>query len=152
MNSEDDRRLFDEAMRGVTPLPRTNRAVLERRKRKRVIVHARRAAGPHTTAASRALRELARGALRIEAELDLHGKSAAEAERLLAEFVVQARAYGIGCVRIVHGRGVRSGPGGPVLKSLVQRWLAASDDVLGFTAARPRDGGDGAVYALLGRR
>ena len=54
-------------------------------------------------------------------------------------------------VRIVHGKGLGSGPRGPVLKGAVNVWLRNSAAVLAFSSARPVDGGTGALYVLLGR-
>jgi DNA-nicking Smr family endonuclease len=52
-------------------------------------------------------------------------------------------------VRIIHGKGYRSGARGPVLKTAVDSWLRRHTDVMAFTSARPIDGGTGAVYVLL---
>ncbi len=100
----------------------------------------------------RTFRQLRRGRFRIDAEVDLHGRTAAQARVLLREFIVAASNRGLGCIRVVHGKGLRSGPDGPVLKTLVQRWLVRWDEVLAFVSARARDGGSGAVYVLLRRR
>jgi len=51
----------------------------------------------------------------------------------------------------VHGKGLRSGPRGPVLKHAVNTWLRKVDAVLAFASAPRRDGGTGAVYVLLRR-
>lgn len=95
------------------------------------------------------LRRLKRGQYRIEDELDLHGLNQAAARDLLADFIAAGRANGLRCVRIVHGKGHRSGSRGPVLKSAVNEWLRRLPDVVAFTSARPLDGGTGAVYVLL---
>jgi DNA-nicking Smr family endonuclease len=52
-------------------------------------------------------------------------------------------------VRVIHGKGLRSGPGGPVLKHVVDHWLRKIENVAAFASARPVDGGTGAVYVLL---
>ena len=52
----------------------------------------------------------------------------------------------------MHGKGLRSGPAGPVLKNSVQHWLSQWDEVLAFVSAQPRDGGSGALYVLLKHR
>ena len=52
-------------------------------------------------------------------------------------------------MRIVHGKGYRSGARGPVLKSAVNLWLRRHLDVMAFMSARAIDGGTGAVYVLL---
>jgi DNA-nicking Smr family endonuclease len=49
----------------------------------------------------------------------------------------------------VHGKGLRSGAKGPVLRELVNRTLHRYAPVLAFTSARQVDGGTGAVYVLL---
>jgi DNA-nicking Smr family endonuclease len=56
------------------------------------------------------------------------------------------------CVRVIHGKGRRSGPRGPVLKNVVNQWLQRNGDVLAFGSARSIDGGSGAVYVLLRTR
>jgi DNA-nicking Smr family endonuclease len=95
------------------------------------------------------LRKLKRGQYRITAELDLHGMNARTAQQELSIFIKQAKAADARCVRIVHGKGLRSSNRGPVIKPLVGSWLRRSQDVLAFCSARPVDGGTGAVYVLL---
>jgi DNA-nicking Smr family endonuclease len=94
-------------------------------------------------------RRLCRGGYKIEDEIDLHGLRRDEARRALDQFLKNSLARYVGCVRIVHGQGFRSGPGGPVLKANVQDWLAERDEVLAFVSAAPRHGGSGALDVLL---
>jgi DNA-nicking Smr family endonuclease len=95
------------------------------------------------------LRRLRRGLCPIEEELDLHGLSQAAARDNLAQFLAQSRDAGRRCVKIIHGKGYRSGARGPILKIAVNSWLRRHADVMAFTSARPIDGGTGAVYVLL---
>ena len=95
------------------------------------------------------LRHLRRGRYPVEDELDLHGLSQSAARDHLAEFIAASSHAGLRCVRIVHGKGYRSGARGPVLKIGVNTWLRRHADVLAFTSARVIDGGTGAVYVLL---
>ena len=95
------------------------------------------------------LRDLKRGRFRIQDELDLHGLTAREAKPVLLAFMAEVIARDLRCVRIVHGKGLRSGPAGPVLKTRLNRWLPQWDRVVAFTSAPGRDGGTGAVYVLL---
>ncbi|MGO9987473.1 MAG: Smr/MutS family protein [Steroidobacteraceae bacterium] len=95
------------------------------------------------------LRRLRRGLYPIEDELDLHGLSQAEARDRLAEFIAFHRNAGHRCLRIIHGKGYRSGARGPILKIAVNSWLRRLGDVVAFTSARGIDGGTGAVYVLL---
>jgi DNA-nicking Smr family endonuclease len=97
------------------------------------------------------LRKLKRGQFAVEAEIDLHGLSRHAAHDALRQFLNDCIVRGLRCVRIIHGKGLRSGPGGPVLKHVVDHWLRKIDDVVAFASARPVDGGTGAVYALLSR-
>lgn len=95
------------------------------------------------------LRKLRRGQFSIEAELDLHGLTAAEAREALAGFL---NARPGRCVRIIHGKGNSSAGRLPVLKGKVNHWLRQRQEVLAFCSARPVDGGTGALYVLLGRK
>jgi DNA-nicking Smr family endonuclease len=95
------------------------------------------------------LRRLRRGLFPIEDELDLHGLNQAAARDNLAEFIAANRRAGHRCVRIIHGKGYRSGARGPILKIAVNSWLRRHSDVMAFTSARTIDGGTGAVYVLL---
>jgi|SRR5579871_133011 len=95
------------------------------------------------------MRKLRRGFFAIDDELDLHGLNQAAARDLLGEFIANQRAAGHRCVRIIHGKGYRSGARGPILKILVNGWLKRHLDVLAFCSAREIDGGTGAVYVLL---
>ena len=98
---------------------------------------------------SRLLKKLRRGQLSVGAELDLHGKTVAESQKALSCFLEECGTLSIRCVRIIHGKGLGSPDGIPVIKSKLARWLKLRDDVVAFSSARPIDGGTGAVYVLL---
>ena len=99
----------------------------------------------------RTMRKLARGRFSVQAEIDLHGMTVAEAKPRLADFIDYSANSGHLCVRVVHGKGLGSGHSGPVLKNAVNRWLRQWDSVLAFVSTRQVDGGTGAVYVLLER-
>lgn len=100
---------------------------------------------------------LKRGELSAQEELDLHGCDLRQAEALVRAFLHDAVRAGLGCVRVIHGKG-RGGSdyvdsrGVPVLKNLVDRLLRQRADVLAFHSAPPAQGGTGAVIVLLARR
>jgi DNA-nicking Smr family endonuclease len=94
-------------------------------------------------------RRLRRGTYRMDAELDLHGMRADEAKLAIVRFLAECRDRGARCVRIVHGKGLRSKGEGPVLKQRLDGWLRRRRDVLAFCSARREHGGTGAVYVLL---
>jgi DNA-nicking Smr family endonuclease len=98
------------------------------------------------------LRKLRRGHFSVDAELDLHGMIVAEARAALSQFLSECLSGGDRCVRIIHGKGLSSPSGKPVLKSRLNGWLQRCDEVLAFCSARPVDGGTGAVYVLLRNR
>lgn len=99
----------------------------------------------------RTLRKLQRGGFSVQAEIDLHGMTLAEAKPRLSDFIEYNASQGKCCVRVVHGKGLGSGDRGPVLKNAVNRWLRTWDNVLAFVSTRQVDGGTGAVYVLLQR-
>ena len=96
-----------------------------------------------------ALRKLKRGGWVVQAELDLHGLRSDEARLALAEFLAACARNDCRCVRIVHGKGLRSKYREPVLKHKLRHWLMQREDVLAFCQARPADGGSGAAIVLL---
>jgi DNA-nicking Smr family endonuclease len=95
------------------------------------------------------LRDLRRGRWVVQAYLDLHGMNRDEARHHVALFLAECHAHGQRCLRIVHGKGLGSPGREPVLKKLVQGWLAQRKEVLAFCQARPADGGAGAVVVLI---
>ncbi len=97
------------------------------------------------------MRKLRRGQFSPRAELDLHGLRSEDARVIVAEFLYGAQQRNYRCVRIIHGKGLGSGPKGPVIKQKLGGWLRQRKDVLAFCSARPVDGGSGALYVLLGK-
>jgi DNA-nicking Smr family endonuclease len=95
------------------------------------------------------LRRLRRGHWVVEASLDLHGMNRSEAAAAVREFLRACRARRLGCVRIVHGKGLGSRNREPVLKAKVYHWLKLRDEVLAFSQAPAAHGGAGAVLVLL---
>lgn len=97
------------------------------------------------------MRKLRRGQYAIEAQLDLHGCTVAQARVQLDGFLRQMQASGKRVVRVIHGKGNSSAGKMPVIKGKVNVWLRQKDNVMAFCSAIPRDGGTGAVYVLLRR-
>lgn len=102
----------------------------------------------------RLLTRLRRGEFAVQAHIDLHGMIQADAKTALEAFVVDSVRKGLRAVLVVHGRGLRSPGGTPVLKHAAAQWLShghMGGYVLAFATARPADGGAGAMYVLLRR-
>ena len=84
--------------------------------------------------------------------LDLHGYTGDEVNETLDAFLAEAFQRDWKCVKVIHGRGLRSVKG-PVLKDAVVRRLVGRyrKQVIAFVSARQCDGGLGAMYVLLRR-
>jgi DNA-nicking Smr family endonuclease len=95
------------------------------------------------------VRRLRNGHWSVRYELDLHGYTGDEARTEFVAFLNRARRDGERCVRIIHGKGLRSSTGEPVLKQKVRHWLTQRDEILAFVEAAPAQGGSGAVVVLL---
>lgn len=100
---------------------------------------------------STVFRKLRRGHYVVAASLDLHGMTVAEAKPEVVRFLDEAHARDQRCIKIIHGKGLRSRHRGPVLKNKLAVWLKRRKDVLAYVSAPQRDGGTGAVYVLLRR-
>lgn len=97
----------------------------------------------------RLLKQLRRGHFSIRSEIDLHQMTVAVAREAIKLFLADALAHDEFCVRIVHGKGLRSATRGPVVKRMTEQVLRRRDDVLAFASALPVQGGTGAVLVLL---
>lgn len=101
-----------------------------------------------------------RGKLSPEARLDLHGKTMAEAQPALRDFIFRAHGDGKRLVLVITGKGKHRDDGGPipvpygVLKHQVPQWLAMAPlraMVLQVSEAHLKHGGGGAYYIYLRR-
>ena len=97
------------------------------------------------------LRKLRSGAIGVQGEIDLHGLTGEQATRALQEFMSEAIEHHARCVRVIHGKGLRSNERLPVLKNLVSNLLRRMPAVMAFASAKQNDGGTGATYVLLRR-
>lgn len=102
----------------------------------------------------RLVSRLRHGEFAVQAHIDLHGMIQSDAKVALEQFIVESVRKGLRAVLVVHGRGLRSPGGTPVLKHAAAQWLShglMGGYVLAFSSARPSDGGAGAMYVLLRR-
>jgi DNA-nicking Smr family endonuclease len=100
-------------------------------------------------------KDLKEGRCPIQAHLDLHGYTLAEAQSELSISIPRFSSLGYKAILIIHGRGLRSPDGIPVLKEALGRLLLRSSIrkyILAFATAQPFDGGAGACYVLLRSR
>lgn len=96
------------------------------------------------------LRQMKKGVIRVDRQLDLHGLTREEALEALPSFVRNARAHGEKAVLIITGKGYNS-PGEPVLQQAVAAWLrdAGKEFVVEFAPAPREMGGSGALVLFL---
>jgi DNA-nicking Smr family endonuclease len=96
------------------------------------------------------LRQLKRGIIQLDRQLDLHGLTREEALESLAPFLQSARLAGERGVLVITGKGTHSAEG-PVLQQVVAAWLRDQGrDLIVEYAPAPREmGGGGALVIFL---
>ena len=96
---------------------------------------------------------LARGRQTIDARLDLHGKTQAQAHAALMRFLRRAQADGATFVLVITGKGSDENARG-VLRRQVPLWLKLPEFavyVSAFEEAHVSHGGEGALYVRVRR-
>jgi len=173
--SEEERALWRGVARSVRPLRKSPRRVAEDPQPAPVVparpvpkgkvltaVASSRAATPATppplaSFARREKQQLARGRTAIDARIDLHGKTQAQAHAALVGFLHRAQQDGAKFALVVTGKGSRAADGASergVLRRQVPLWLQLPDlrdIVVGFEEAHVGHGGEGALYVRLRR-
>ena len=96
----------------------------------------------------RTMQKLKRGRFQAGRQLDLHNMTIEAGHRALLEFIADAQSRTLECVRVIHGKGLRS-ENGPRLKLMTRQVLRDHPRVLAFTACKQADGGSGAMDVLL---
>lgn len=170
--TDEDLRIFREAMRDVTPL--THSKILRespspafRRRQTTTEPHERpvfefsdyEILEPVSTEATiefarsgvqyKTLRKMRQGEYNVDAVLDLHGRTTDEARQVLSHFLLNCQEQAIRHVLIIHGKGRDCHK--PVLKNKLNHWLRQTEQVLAFCSASAKDGRSGALYVLLRR-
>jgi DNA-nicking Smr family endonuclease len=102
-----------------------------------------------TTLERRVEKNLRQGEIELQARIDLHGMTQAEAHAALARFMAAAVKAGKRNLLIITGKG-RGNAG--VLKTNLPHWLQTlpeAPQILALRPAAPKHGGDGAFYVVL---
>ena len=104
---------------------------------------------PEKRAVPRRMKQLERGQLLPEDELDLHGLTVAEATAKVPFFLQNAIFQGFSTVILITGKGLHS-EGDPVLRSAMERLLnEKKEQVVEWGVAPRRYGGEGALVVFL---
>lgn len=95
------------------------------------------------------LKKMRRKTWQVQAELDLHGMTADEADIASQHFLIKSQQQGLQRLRIIHGKGLSSPNQEPVLKKRIYHWLMNEPLVLAFTHPIATQGGSGVVLILI---
>jgi len=102
-------------------------------------------------AVPRRIKQVSRGLLKPQAELDLHGMTADEAMSKVRFFLEDSSFRGLQTLLIITGKGLHSSDG-PVLRLAVEKLLAQMHElVIEWGSAPRRYGGAGALVVFLRR-
>lgn len=171
-SAPDERTLFMQAMRGVTPLQSTPTITKPVQKDPNAAFRRAAAQGAeesvsvvlsdmqallnpvdgeafltykNPTLPNKTFEQLRQGKLRWYDVVDLHSANIDEARTVVVSLIERAQKEGETVVKIVHGKG------DALIKTCVNGWLKQINTVLAFVSAPPKDGGTGAVLVLLKR-
>ena len=168
--SQDERVLWGSVTRSIAPLregaspePEAEMAEAVRpapAKRAPAPEPAKPAPPPLAPLGRRLRMQVARGKQAIDARLDLHGLTQAQAHSALLHFLRTASARGAKLVLVITGKGAKNlGARGDgergVLRRQVPQWLTLPEFralVIGFEDAHVAHGGEGALYVRLRRQ
>lgn len=166
--SEEDKAIFKQAMKDVTPLVATDKHYHYPKKRINTIaltppnrqlnssseiplppiqvesIEADIILSYKTAALSdKQFKKLKLGKMPYHSKLDLHQLTLEQAHASIIQFLSRCRRANHTCCLIIHGKG--SGK----IKGLIQHLLPNLSYVKAFHSAIPNNGGSGAVYVLL---
>ena len=97
--------------------------------------------------------KLHEGHISVQAFIDLHGCTVPEAEEELESFFQESYKKGLSCIKVIHGRGLRSTKGARIKNAVVKRLSGRyRKNIIAFVTARQCDGGLGALYVLLKKK
>ena len=86
---------------------------------------------------NRIMRQLKSGGIRVDAEFDLHGMLAINAERHLKQFLADVYKERLHCIRIIHGKGTGK------LRQAVRDMLRTNPQIRSQASGTDEEGGDG---------
>lgn len=90
------------------------------------------------------------GKVHIDGRIDLHGMTLAQAEDQLKHYLLQAQWSGKRWILVITGKGALDNPDS--LRKMVPCWLDQWSMIAGYRLAKPKDGGEGALYVWIKKR
>ncbi|WP_428095862.1 Smr/MutS family protein [Candidatus Thioglobus sp.] len=93
------------------------------------------------------IKKMKQGNINAAPTLDLHGQTIIEACESLSVFMHHHQHEKF--IHIIHGKGYHSEHGMSVLKTQVVSFLKQHPQVMAFNSCPEKDGGSGAIFALL---
>ncbi len=157
MISESDKALFRSIVENSTPVNKDKATLQDPTKKKAfkaythitygnlsgsdIINYAQNGVSP------KMIKKMKQGNIGHVPTLDLHGQTTIEACQSLSKFMHYHQYQQF--IHIIHGKGCNSDQGSSILKSQVVSFLRQHPEVLAFNSCPPKDGGTGAVFALL---
>ncbi|QKQ24253.1 Smr/MutS family protein [Candidatus Ruthia endofausta] len=157
MISESDKILFRSVVENSTPVNKEKATFQEPTKKKAFkayiyITHGSLSGSDIISYARngvslKIIKKMRQGNISRAPTLDLHGQTTIEACQSLSEFMHYHQHQRF--IHIIHGKGYNSDQGNSILKSQVASFLRQHPEVLAFNSCPPKDGGTGAVFALL---
>ena len=98
---------------------------------------------------AKVIKKMKRGDIGYAPTLDLHGQTVVQACESMSAFLHHHQQEEF--IHIIHGKGYHSEHGMSILKTQVVSFLSQHPQVLAFNSCPDKDGGSGAVFALLGQ-
>lgn len=97
------------------------------------------------------MEKLRKGEFSVQEVIDLHGLSIESARETFEYFLSDAVKKGLRCVKVIHGRGLKS-KRTPIIRDYVKTWIVRAMHrkwVTAFSNATMAEGGPGATCILL---
>lgn len=106
-----------------------------------VVSHAQNGLSP------KIIKKMKRGDIDYAPTLDLHGQTVVEACESMSQFIYHHQHAEF--IHIIHGKGYHSENSMSILKTQVVSFLRQHPQIIAFNSCPNKDGGSGAVFALL---
>ncbi|CAC9601271.1 Smr domain protein [uncultured Gammaproteobacteria bacterium] len=158
MINDEDKRLFRDSVDTSAPIDKdgqqqTNQRISRaaftaysyiteaRLSGSKIVAHAKNGLSP------KLIKKMKHGTIDFAPTLDLHGQTVVEACESMSQFMYHHQHEEF--IHIIHGKGYHSDNSMSILKTQVVSFLSQHPQVMAFNSCPDKDGGTGAVFALL---